>query len=167
MNRELIEDQALRYAIGDLSPEERDAFESLLAACDPIAMVEAKTFLDIVESLLPPAPLPSGFRVIRQSQNSTRPTPYPGVSVEVLHIDRIACTVTSILTFEPGAKYPSHRHTVAEQCLVLSGDVSTASLELTTGDFQVAAADSIHNFITSRGGCRLLMISGIHDEILA
>ncbi len=167
MNRESIEDQALRYATGDLSPKERDAFESLLAACDPIAMAEAKTFLDIAESLLPPAPLPPGFRITRQSQNSARPSPYPGVSVEVLHIDRNACTVTSILTLEPGAEYPSHRHTVAEQCLVLSGDVSTTSLELTVGDFQVAAAGSTHNIITSRAGCRLLMISGIHDEILA
>lgn len=167
MNRELIEDQALRYATGDLSPEDRDAFEALLAACDPIAMAEAKIFLDIAESLLPTAPLPLGFRVMRQSEKSSRPTPYPGVTVEVLHIDRNACTVTSILTLEPGAEYPSHRHTVAEQCLVLSGDVTTASLVLTTGDFQVAAAGSTHNVISSRGGCRLLMISGIHDEILA
>ncbi len=167
MNPESIRDQALRYASGELSPEECDAFEALLAAGDPIATAEAGAFLDIAEALLPPAPLPPGFRVLRQKENQSRPTPYPGVTVEVLHLDRKARTITTILTLEPGAEYPSHRHTIAEQCLVLSGDVWSGSLELTAGDFQVAAPGSTHNIISSRGGCRLLLISGIHDEILA
>ncbi|MCX6605344.1 MAG: cupin domain-containing protein [Acidobacteria bacterium] len=167
MNPESIREQALLYASGELSPEERDAFEALLAAGDPIATAEAEAFLDIAEALLPPAPPPPGFRVLRQTQNQARPTPYPGVTVEVLHLDRKARTVTTILALEPGAEYPSHRHSIAEQCLVLSGDVWSGSLELTAGDFQVAAPGSTHNVISTRGGCRLLMISGIHDEILA
>ena len=167
MSLETIRDQALRYAAGDLGSEERDAFETLLASCDPIATAESEAFLDIVESLVPPAPLPPGFRVLRQTHNLARPTPYPGVMVEVLHLDREARTVTSILTLEPGAEYPSHRHAIAEQCFVLSGDVSSGSLELDAGDFQVAAPGSTHHVISTRGGCRLLLISGIHDEILA
>ncbi len=72
-----------------------------------------------------------------------------------------------VLRLEPGARYPRHRHTRPEQCLVLQGEVEIdAKLRIEAGDFEWADGDTIHDSISSTTGCELLIISSLHDEIL-
>jgi anti-sigma factor ChrR (cupin superfamily) len=75
---------------------------------------------------------------------------------------------TLILRLAPGAKYPSHRHKRAEQCLVLSGQVSIGpGINIGPGDFEWAEASTDHDAVYSEHGCDLLIIASRHDEVLA
>ena len=44
-----------------------------------------------------------------------------------------------------GFAIPSHRHRVDEECLVLRGEISSGSVSLNAGDFQIAPAGCTHD----------------------
>lgn len=72
------------------------------------------------------------------------PTPFPGVSVRVLHLDRSRRQFTALLKLEPGAAYPPHAHDGPEECLVLSGELLVGDVRMKEGDYQRAEAGSAH-----------------------
>jgi anti-sigma factor ChrR (cupin superfamily) len=110
---------------------------------------------------------PAEMHVLRGDAVKWRATPYAGVSYRSLFIDRETKMHTLILRLDAGAVYPRHRHTRPEQCLVLSGDVENESVTLKAGDFEWMAGETIHNSLTTRGGCELLIIASLHDEVMA
>jgi hypothetical protein len=71
-------------------------------------------------------------------------TPYPGVAVRVLHLDRPGRRFTALLRLAPGARYPGHHHDGPEECLVLAGSLIVGGVRMRPGDYQRAAADSDH-----------------------
>lgn len=187
-----IREQAVQYAAGLLDGSGRDAFEALLATGDPVAVAAAESALASVEALIGTAPVykprphvksrlmaaatgskPTGFQeawegvtVLRQGDGKWRETGYPGVTFQILHLDKETRMSTSILKLEPGALYPPHHHTAVEQCLVLSGDVRFGNkLQIHAGDFEKAETDTDHESLTSDTGCELLIISCMDDEI--
>jgi quercetin dioxygenase-like cupin family protein len=110
----------------------------------------------------PAEPLP-GIFVRRAGESGWTPTRFEGVTYKTLYIDRALDLHTLLLRFEPGGRYPRHRHAKVEQCLVLSGEVSVdGQVSLNAGDFEWARAE-----IYSANGCELLIIASLHDEVLA
>ena len=90
-----------------------------------------------------------------------------GVTAKQLYVDAERDSVTMLIRMEPGSTYPSHRHSLAEQCLVLEGDLRVGGLVLHAGDFQCAAEGSIHDITRTNDGCLLLIVSSQHDQLLA
>ncbi len=86
--------------------------------------------------------------------------------VKSLHVDPATQYMTSLVRMAPGSKYPAHRHSGAEQCLVLEGDVRLGDVALAAGDYERAEAETIHGTIETKSGCLLLIISSQRDEIL-
>jgi len=187
-----IREQAVEYAAGLLDAAGRDAFETLLAAGDPVATAEEESAMSTVEAVVGEAPVyrprphvksrlmaavtenkPKGFQeawegvtVLRQGDGKWRKTGYPGVTFQILHLDKETRMSTSILKLEAGAVYPAHHHTAVEQCLVLSGDVRFGDkLQIHAGDFEKAETGTDHESLTSDTGCELLIISCLDDEI--
>ena len=108
-----------------------------------------------------------GFDYVLSGQGLWQDAPFPGVKFQVLHYDKKADLLTQLVRLAPGAKFPPHRHGAAEQCLVLEGIVSIGTLNLRPGDFNLAAANTVHNEMTTEEGCLLLIVSNPHDEVVA
>jgi anti-sigma factor ChrR (cupin superfamily) len=142
------------------------AFEAT-AACLPLALTEAEPPPTVREKLLsrikrPPA----GMHVVRQVEGTWRPSPFPGVSVKTLYLDRETAIVTNLVRMEPGSSYPPHRHAAVEQCLVLEGDIRLDDFVLGPGDYSRNDASSHHKRLHTRDGCLLLIVSSLKDELL-
>jgi anti-sigma factor ChrR (cupin superfamily) len=106
--------------------------------------------------------------VLRASESEWKPTPFEGVTYKSLFVDTETKMRTVILKLAAGASYPRHRHARVEQCLVLSGDVEMEGVvKLGAGDFEWIEGGTTHEGVRSRGGCELLIISSMEDEILA
>ncbi len=107
------------------------------------------------------------FKVVRRSEGKWTDTPFPGVSFKTLHFDPETAMFTSLLRLLPGASYPAHRHTAAEECLVLEGDARLDDIVLGPGDYNRNEAFTKHRRVSSEGGCLLLIIASSRDELLA
>lgn len=115
---------------------------------------------------MPQNPL-QGVFVIRAEGGEWKQTPWAGVDYKPLYYDEETTMQTVILRLAAGARYPSHRHKRAEQCLVLRGDVCVGEgVEMGPGDFEWAEAATEHAYVTTREGCELLIIASRQDEIL-
>ncbi len=188
------QDWVCLYGLGLLDDDERRLFERTLAASDALkaelaeweevtariglAAVEAEPRAELRSKLLTEvhrqkmASRPmlkeevSGVFVLRQGQGDWRPTPYPGVAAKLLYLDKIAGMATSLLKLDPGALYPCHHHTAEEQCYVIEGDIRLGdALHLHEGDFTTAVPGSNHAYLTSDGGCTVIIVSSVHDEV--
>ena len=178
-----IRNTAALYSLGALTVEEKREFEEHLASCQ-VCRAEARAFDATVENLplgiaelQPPPDLRERLlkriadprkqtQVVRHTEGKWA-TPFPGVTVKTLHFDRSTGMMTNLVRMQPNASYPPHRHTAAEQCLVLEGDVCLDDVVLGPGDYSRNDAFSNHGRIHSKGGCLLLIISSAKDELLA
>jgi len=114
----------------------------------------------------PDAATPGGLRTQRAGEGAWETTSCPGVSVRQLSLDAAARQCTMMVRMEPGSSYPPHRHGGAEECFVVAGDLHVGEEVLTTGDFQRAEEGSIHGVQSTEGGCTLLIVSSLDDELL-
>jgi anti-sigma factor ChrR (cupin superfamily) len=183
-------DQALLYAMGVLTADERDAFEARIASGDVNAAELESLQQSMVAAVLAaePAPRPlvkdrllasvknsrrrthfeepePGVMILRSGDGRWIDTGYRGVTYQMLHLDKESRMATTILKLEPGAKYPPHRHTTLEQCWVIRGDARLGNLQIFEGDFEKAMPGTDHGIVTSDTGCELLIISCVDDEI--
>jgi anti-sigma factor ChrR (cupin superfamily) len=106
------------------------------------------------------------MHVVRKDEGKWKETPFPGVSVKRLFLDRETRMATVLMRIQPGAAYPPHHHKGTEQCLVLEGDVQLGSTRLTAGDYTRNDALSDHGTIRSEAGCLLMLMASIDDELL-
>lgn len=90
-----------------------------------------------------------------------------GITAKRLFVDRKNDSVTMLVRMPPGATYPRHHHGGIEQCYVLEGDIRVGDTVFHAGDYQCAAADSMHGVQSTEKGCLLFIISSLHDEIVA
>ena len=187
-------DLALLYSSGGLLPQERDELEARLAAGDTALASEIRAFEETAAQLalaLPfePGPRPElkerllqrirsersggfvelykGVHVLRSGAGEWRTSEFPGISYKLLHYDRSTAMLTQLVRMEPGALYPSHRHSAVEQCMVLEGEVRIGDLKLQAGDYERADPDTTHGRMTTDSGCLLLIVASQHDELLA
>jgi quercetin dioxygenase-like cupin family protein len=91
----------------------------------------------------------------------------PGVFARQLYVNPHQDTVTMMVRMDPGATYSPHRHAGPEQCFVLEGDLFDGEDTYYAGDFQCKERGSVHQVQSTKGGCLLLIVSSLHDELLS
>lgn len=194
MPRECItgeaQDQAALYSLGLLDAELVPGFERHLESCASCrgeirAFASAASQLALATAVEPPPQLrarvlsavvskvvskleepPRSIFIQRAGQGAWIDSPFPGVSAKPLFHDPKTGLLTQVVRLEPGARYPSHRHSKPESCYVLEGDVQIGGDSFGMGDFTLAPAGTLHGEVSSRGGCLLLLTSNPHDEVV-
>jgi len=109
----------------------------------------------------------SGLLIVRAHEEEWVDIGVNGIQVKRLFVDKAHDSVTMLVKAPAGAAYPRHRHSGPEQCYVLQGDLHMAGTVLHAGDYQYAEPDSIHGLQYTENGCLLLIVSSLHDEMLA
>ncbi|MGH9766510.1 MAG: cupin domain-containing protein [Blastocatellia bacterium] len=89
-----------------------------------------------------------------------------GVFVKTLFVDQEKDEVTSLVKLEPGARFPSHRHTGIEESIVIMGDCHVNGEALAPGDYRRAPAGTTDSEITTVNGTTYLVIAPQKMEIL-
>ncbi len=79
----------------------------------------------------------------------------PLIQMKVLRDD--GKTRTFLLKLSPGAKLPTHHHTIEEECLVLEGDAFIGNETVFAGDYHLAKPGSKHEVLGSHNGALLLL----------
>jgi quercetin dioxygenase-like cupin family protein len=184
--------RAALYALGALDPEEARDFEEHASRCGPCAE-EVRCFRAVAAALAvapgeaePPASVRSrllagvsggdgrkagdevaaGFLVVRKDEGKWRPTGDAGISYKLLYADAERGTYTTLVRMEPGSRIPAHRHLGVEQCLVLEGDLRSADIGMSAGDFNCSLAGSVHGEVVTDGGALLLFVSPERYEVI-
>lgn len=174
-----IEALALADAAGALDPDEQRELQLKLAPLSPDVRARVARLYDVTEALGATASQEQPSPATREALMSriTGPsrytlgagegewiqTPLPGIQMKVLAIDHARDLVTMLIRAEPGARYPSHRHSTGEECYVLRGSVVIEGRTLSPGDFHHADADSDHGEITTVDGAEVLIVGSIDD----
>lgn len=158
-----LDDLAALAAAGGLSEEDRAAFDACPGSTEALAAWE-ESVLALAEDAPPVAPppgirdrllatvaplpavgmLPAGHVIRQPGESGFRPTPFPGVSVRVLHIDRPNRQFACLMRLDPGARLPHHPHAVAEECVVLEGTLQVGGVRMGPGAYQRVAAGVDH-----------------------
>ena len=192
MIREDIEALALADAVGALDAVEQRELQRLVAALSPGEQAEVARLYDISQLVAASVPEASPSPRVRASlmaavtgasAHEERPeslarnytltaaegewadSPYPGIKVKVLAIDKPRNLATMLFRAQPGARYPSHRHSTCEECYVLSGSVVIEGRLLHAGDFHHAEGDSDHAELYTPEGAEVLLVGAITDYL--
>lgn len=95
-----------------------------------------------------------------------RPTRYPGVSIHFYDADRSSGRAAVLIRMEPGCSYPRHRHTGAEELLVLQGGFRDDSgRQWHAGDYARFEAGSAHRPVALAGGPACVFFAIAHEGI--
>ena len=73
--------------------------------------------------------------------------------------------MTMLLRGEPGATYPAHRHTGAEECYVIRGSLVIEGRLLRAGDFHHAEGGSHHGPLRTDEGVEVLLVAAASDYV--
>lgn len=113
---------------------------------------------DALMARIAPAPT-SGLRFRFASDGEFRPSPFPGMTIRMLNLDRERRQFSAMIRLEPGAKYPSHAHDGPEECVVLEGELLVGGVRMKAGDYQRAESGTEHADQWSDTGA-LLYVTG-------
>lgn len=169
------------YAMGELAPHKRAAFEAHLDGCRSCeaALRDLSPALEaLAEGCAAPAPAQLGRALQRKiqalsmpgvhmqpgSDKGFLPTPHAGLTIKPLHVDHDAGRITFLLRLEAGHSYPAHRHKSHEECYVLEGSVNVGDVRMQAGDYIFADAGSDHLEHTTSEGCLLYFTAGLVDH---
>jgi anti-sigma factor ChrR (cupin superfamily) len=176
-----LRELASGYAMGLLGARDTNEFEEHLSNCF-LCRSEVKAFQGVhavlastAPSVEPPPHIRGELlrkialqpRVVRAQTGTWEKTPFPGVEIRRLFVDKLTGTVTTLLRAAPGAIYPAHRHGGLEHVYVVDGDLVFDDHVLQTGDYEVSGGATRHSSITSKTGCLALIIHHVKDEVLA
>ena len=98
----------------------------------------------------------SSSPVVRTSAAPWKPSTVPGVSVKRLRREEATGASTSLVRFEPGARFPAHNHPAGEEIYVIEGDFTVGGHRLVGGDYLYTAPNEKHAASTE-GGCLVLV----------
>ena len=118
---------------------------------DPPAGVKAALFA----RLAPPPDIRFRFA----TDGAFAPTPFPGMTIRLLNIDRERRQFSAMIRLEAGATYPSHAHDGPEECVVLEGELLVGNVRMKAGDYQRAEPGTAHADQWSDTGA-LLFVTG-------
>jgi quercetin dioxygenase-like cupin family protein len=172
---------ALADTIGALDPDERRDLEDRLAALPADVRAEVADLYDaaveissttsgevpspnVRAALLATIAVSSNHTVVASDGDWVQ-TPLPGVRMKILSIDRHRDRVTMLLRGEPGATYPAHRHTSAEECYVIRGSLFIEGRRLRAGDFHHAEGGSDHGQLHTDEGVEVLLVAAASDYL--
>ena len=108
----------------------------------------------------------SGLLISRSDELAWRAMA-PGIAYKPLYDDSVRKYSTSLVRMDPGAHYPSHRHSEIEELFLLSGDLHVEGQIMRTGDYCRADSGTIHGETFSDGGCLFLLLASQQNEVLA
>jgi len=161
-------EQAALYLAGALPEEERAAFEAHLAVGWPEgerALRELVPALRAVAEEIVPVPPPPKLKADLLAQvtgprcefafaddGAFVPTPFPGVTMRIVHLDQTRRQFSAFLKLAPGAQFPTHHHDGPEECVVLQGELIVGRVRMRAGDYQRSDADSEHDVQRSETG---------------
>ena len=106
------------------------------------------------------------FTLARASDAAWEPTGFEGIETRKLFVNPEKDRVTMLVRMAAGTSYPPLRHRGPEECYVIEGDLRAGTLSMHAGDYKFADADSIDGLQSTDGGCLLLIVSSLHDELL-
>ena len=180
------QEQAALYALGALSVEETAAFETHLRGGCSVCVRELESFRAVVGELataveprVPDARLRGevmerfkeaviqlgGLQFVFGGELPWTPA-LPGIEAKRLFSDDRRGYHTQLVRMAAGASYPRHRHTEPEEIFVVEGDLSVSGVGMRAGDYCRAEPGTLHEGISTQGGCTILVLSSEHDEIL-
>ena len=176
-----LEALALADAAGALDVEEQRELQIRISALSADARREIAALYDLALAFSAEAPPQAPSPAVRERLLASLQAPakytvaadegqwndsgLPGIRVKILAVDRQRGLVTMLLRGEPGARYPSHRHSAPEECYVIRGSVTINDRLLRAGDFHHADADSDHGEIVTAEGAEVLLIGAIDDYL--
>jgi anti-sigma factor ChrR (cupin superfamily) len=102
-----------------------------------------------------------GFEFRFTDDDAFKPTPYPGVSVRMLHVDKDRKQFACLMRLEPGAVYPCHPHDGPEECIVLEGEIFVGDVKMRRGDYQRAEPGTQHIEQRSETGALLFITAPV------
>lgn len=124
-----------------------------IAPVEPPAGAKAALFTRVS------APPSDGPRFRFAGDGAFVPTPFPGMTIRMLNLDRERKQFTAMIRLEPGATYPGHAHDGPEECVVLEGELLVGGVRMKAGDYQRAEPGTEHADQWSDTGA-LLYVSG-------
>jgi quercetin dioxygenase-like cupin family protein len=129
--------------------------------------LKAKLF-DRLELTLPSVrpvaePVRQPYWAVRSQELDWQPHPVPGVSVAIVHTDRVKREIVGFLRAEPGVHYPWHRHAAVEEIFMLEGDLVVGDHMFGPGDYIHSLPGSSHAPYT-QGGCKFFFHTSMDDE---
>jgi anti-sigma factor ChrR (cupin superfamily) len=175
---EELRDLASTYALGIGETIETREFEQHLPGC-AVCEAEVRAMRGVTAQLAHEAPLirpaprlktallaklAAEHRVVRAAEQAWE-TPFPGIEIRRLFIDKVTGTVTTLLRAAAGAVYPAHRHGGLEQVFVINGDLIFDDHTLETGDYEASREATEHSSITTKDGCLALIVHHVKDEV--
>ncbi|MEZ5448055.1 MAG: cupin domain-containing protein [Thiolinea sp.] len=92
-----------------------------------------------------------GFETIRAAEGEWI-APAPGARIKILHQDHDTGAISYLARLEPGFRMPGHDHPVAEECVMLEGELWMGDLHLKAGDYHYAAAGVRHGTLYTETG---------------
>jgi quercetin dioxygenase-like cupin family protein len=108
----------------------------------------------------------AGLLISRAGEIAWEPVGIPGIRCKTLFVDSRRQYTTSLISMEPGANYPSHRHNDIEEVYLLDGDLVVEDVNMRPGDYCRSEPGSIHGAARTTSGVLLLVFSSQRDELL-
>ncbi|OQW53513.1 MAG: hypothetical protein A4S14_15870 [Proteobacteria bacterium SG_bin9] len=88
----------------------------------------------------------------------------PGIHTRVLYADRVTNRLSVLVRMEPGATFRSHSHDLAEETLVLEGELWLGDLKLMPGDHHLAQPHTQHPLGRTVTGCIVHITRSLSDS---
>jgi anti-sigma factor ChrR (cupin superfamily) len=183
-------DDAEAHALGILDGPERQRFEVHLAGrCDRCAalLADYKATIGVLGAAATPIRTPAnldarirsrlahadqprreltGFEFILGEDRGWIDSGIDGVEFRLLAEDVSAGRRTFLTRMRDGASLPRHRHVGVEEIYLIEGHLEVSGVDMQSGDYCRADPDTIHESVTSRGGCVFLVSASTDDEVL-
>lgn len=133
-----------------------------IAATPPAADRPAQSWKNWASS-----PAGDGPVFVPAADTGWEPTGVAGVSARPLFVDPGHDRVTMLVRMVPGATYPAHRHGGPEECFLIEGDLDDGDVCMHPGDYLRKEGGTLHGVQSSGQGCVMLIVSSLHDELVA
>lgn len=114
-----------------------------------------------IDAQISDMPIP-GTTTVRAAQGDWR-TIAPGCEIKVLFVDHAQGYQSLLMRMHPGAVLPSHDHTMAEECLLLEGEMVIGEARFRAGDFHIAHPGTRHPDIRSEVGALAYIRAELHE----
>lgn len=136
-----------------LDPALLDAFAANHAA-EPVAPLVAAQLKRRLLARIADAATPT--HITAQATDNTWQPFTRGVDIKVLY--EAGGIMSYLLRLVPGASFPSHRHPIDEECVVLEGTIQIGSeLVVAAGGFHMAHRDTVHAPVSSIAGATIFL----------
>lgn len=183
---------ATRSVLGELNPQEQQAFDaeardnpelqhfllSLRKGLEDVALsvpqvspppsLKKRLFANIEGTVLQnPVPVATGLRFLPGSDADWKALPLPGAFIKLLSLQEDRGYAVLLGKLDPGVRYPAHTNVGPEDFYILTGDLHVDGRRLGPGDFHHADAGTEHGENYSIDGCTLLAVLTVDDPLVA